>query len=116
MGKYEINNSQIGAVGDNAKSDYNTYVMDVADGKEKLIEIVKELNDIEKLLTNTIGRDRGKERLLIDIQYIKKISEQGSLKLVLENLRSKASQLFYDLSTGVGSGIVASYIYSILNL
>ncbi|MGG4207635.1 hypothetical protein ABEW60_25200 [Paenibacillus jamilae] len=115
MSKYDIRNSQIGAVGDNAKSDHNMYIMDVSKNKVKLTEIIKELNDIEKLLLSTTVRDREREKLLIDIQNIKKISEDGNLELVLGKMKSKASQLFYDLSIGVGSGVVASFIYSILN-
>lgn len=115
MGKYEINNSQIGLVGDNSRSDNNNYIMNVNVSEDELIQIVKELNDIEAKLLNTLDRDGRQERLLIDIQEIKMISKQGNSKLVLEKIRSRASQLFYDFSTGVGSGIVASMIYSILN-
>ncbi len=113
MSKYDIRNSQIGAVGDNAKSNNNVYIMGTSN-KAKLTEIIKELNDIEKLLLSTTERDGEYEKLLVDIQDIKKISEQGNLELVLDKIKSKTSQLFYDLSIGVGSGIVASFIYSIL--
>jgi sensor histidine kinase regulating citrate/malate metabolism len=110
MGKYEFNNNQIGAVGDGAKSE-STFIMNNAIDSINLEKIKSELKEIERMLKDKANRSHEEENLLKSVEGLSEIKDKENL---LSGIRSISSELFYNFSTGVGSGIVANIIYSFL--
>ncbi|OPA31019.1 hypothetical protein BHL47_08905, partial [Bacillus cereus] len=108
MGKYEFNNTQIGAVGDGAKSE-STFIMNNVIDSVDIKNIKSELKEIERMLKDKGNRSHEEETLLKSVESLSEIKDKENL---LSGIRSRASELFYNFSTGVGSGIVANIIYT----
>ena len=110
MSKYDLRGSQIGAVGDNAKSHNNSFTMNTL--SNEIDEIIKELDLICQNIIRMDNKNEEEKALLKHIQDLKKIKDKD--KLVI-SIKTKATELFYNFSAGVGSGIVANIISKVIN-
>jgi len=111
MSKYEFNNSQIGAVGDYAKSE-SSFIMNNAIDSASIESMQSELKEIARILKDKNNRNQEEENLLKGVELLSEINDKNNLLL---GIRSRASELLYNLSTGVGSGIIASFVYTYLS-
>ncbi|PEK17833.1 hypothetical protein [Bacillus wiedmannii] len=117
MGKYKIDiqNSHVVSIGDKNRLE-NINIGNFESGEIDIKELKAEILKVQTYLLEKESKTIEEKILLSDVSDLQRISENGTLEIVTNDLKNKASRLFFDTATGVNAGIIANIISKFIGL
>ncbi|OSB19204.1 hypothetical protein B2H94_08920 [Clostridium sporogenes] len=119
MANYKAENSQIGAFGEHAVSNGNKFeqrnVM-VVDNYINLKGVCKELEVILNKINSKQDKNSEDYRFLANIMEIYETAQKNNKKDTIAKIQKYATNLFYTMATGVGTGIIANIVSKALGI
>lgn len=117
MSKYDLRNSQIGAVGDGTVANNTVFNIGKMERKEIDLDALEiELSDFKKYIELKNNKSKEEYRLLADATEIEEFLEKKDLTGINNKIKECASNLFYTMASGIGSGILANLISKALGI
>ncbi|MBB6714790.1 hypothetical protein [Clostridium gasigenes] len=113
MGKYNLNNCQIGIVGDGTV--VNNMILNNSQ-KIELDLLSDEVIQIKEKIINKENKGIEEYELLSNIDKIQEHIDKKDISNTRNSIIKLASNLFYSMATGVGSGIIANILSKSLGI
>lgn len=115
--KIELIGSQVVTIGENNKLENINLNMGTSNaGTVDLQKLRDELALLEKSLRQKENKSSDEKILLADIIDLRESAENGTVEKVIEELKAKATKLFLNTTSGIGTGIIANIISKALGI
>lgn len=119
MSKYDLRNSQIGAVGDGAVAKnivFNIGKAKIHDVDVDLDALAVELSDLKNNIESKDNKSEEEDKLLLDVTEIQELLYKKDLNSMSIKIKKCASEFFLKTASGIGVGLLANLISTVLGI
>ena len=116
MSKYDFSGSQIGAAGDGAIATNINFYNNKIEKELDLVALEEEIIILKEKLNSKKNKSSEEYRVLANMADVEEDIKKKDKEGIIEKIKGCATTTFYNMSVGIGSGILANIISNFLKI